>query len=62
MRFEPETAMIGNSIQTLLQETTFGYAQARGAALVTVLAVLVSILTIYYIISTARSTREAART
>ena len=32
------TAMIGNSIQSLLQETTFGYAQARGAALVTVLA------------------------
>jgi spermidine/putrescine transport system permease protein len=58
----PETAMIGNSIQTLLQETTFGYAQARGAALVTVLAVLVSVLTLYYIVSTARSTREAART
>jgi putrescine transport system permease protein len=55
------TAMIGNSIQSLLQETTFGYAQARGAALVTVLAVLVSVLTLYYIISTARSTREATR-
>ncbi|MEZ0235352.1 MAG: ABC transporter permease [Actinomycetota bacterium] len=56
------TAMIGNSIQSLLQETTFGYAQARGAALVTVLALFVSLLTLYYIISTARSTREAART
>jgi len=55
------TAMIGNSIQALLQETTFGYAQARGAALVTVLAVFVSILTLYYIVSTARSTREATR-
>jgi spermidine/putrescine transport system permease protein len=55
------TSMIGNSIQSLLQETTFGYAQARGAALVTVLAVLVSVLTLYYIISTARSTREETR-
>lgn len=55
------TAMIGNSIQSLLQETTFGYAQARGAALVTVLALLVSVLTLYYIISTARSTREETR-
>lgn len=56
------TAMIGNSIQSLLQETTFGYAQARGAALVTMLALFVSLLTLYYIVSTARSTREAART
>jgi spermidine/putrescine transport system permease protein len=55
------TAMIGNSIQSLLQETTFGYAQARGAALVTVLAVFVSVLTLYYIVSTARSTREMTR-
>ncbi len=55
------TAMIGNSIQSLLQETTFGYAQARGAALVTVLALFVSVLTLYYIFSTARSTREATR-
>ncbi len=55
------TSMIGNSIQSLLQETTFGYAQARGAALVTVLAMFVSILTLYYIFSTARSTREATR-
>jgi spermidine/putrescine transport system permease protein len=58
----PETAMIGNAIQSLLLETTFGYAQARGAALVTVLAVLVSVLTLYYIVSTARTTREAVRT
>jgi putrescine transport system permease protein len=55
------TAMIGNSIQSLLLETTFGYAQARGAALVTALALFVSLLTLYYIFSTARSTREATR-
>ena len=52
------TAMIGNSIQSLLFETTFGYAQARGAALVTVLALFVSMLTLYYILSTARSTQR----
>jgi len=57
----PETAMIGNAVQSLLFETTFGYAQARGAALVTILALLVSVLTLYYIFSTARSTREAQR-
>lgn len=56
------TAMIGNSIQSLLFETTFGYAQARGAALVTVLALFVSLLTLYYIVSTARSTKAAQRT
>jgi ABC-type spermidine/putrescine transport system permease subunit I len=56
----PETAMIGNEVQRLLLESTFGYAQARGAALVTVLAVFVSILTFYYIVSTAKATREAA--
>ncbi len=55
------TAMIGNAIQGLLLDSTFGYAQARGAALVTLLAVFVSVLTLYYIVSTARSTREAAR-
>ncbi len=57
----PETSMIGNAIQSLLLETTFGYAQSRGAALVTLLAIFVSILTLYYIVSTARSTQEAAR-
>jgi spermidine/putrescine transport system permease protein len=57
----PEVSMIGNEIQRLLQETTFGYAQARGAALVTILALLVSILTVYYLVSTARTTREAQR-
>jgi len=57
----PETAMIGNAVQSLLQETTFAYAQSRGAALVTALALLVSVLTLYYIVSTAKATREAAR-
>ncbi|MEX0984686.1 MAG: ABC transporter permease [Actinomycetota bacterium] len=57
----PSTSMIGNEIQRLLTESTFGYAQARGAALVTVLAVIVSVLTLYYIVSTAKSTREAQR-
>ncbi len=57
----PSTSMIGTQIAALLTESTFGYAQARGAALVTVLAVMVSVLTLYYIVSTARSTREAQR-
>ena len=56
----PATSMIGNQIQDLLLGSSFGYAQARGAALVTVLAALVAVLTLYYIVSTARATREAA--
>ncbi|MGE5459465.1 MAG: ABC transporter permease [Solirubrobacterales bacterium] len=57
----PQTSMIGNEIQRLLLESTFGYAQARGAALVVMLSVLVSVLTIYYLYATARATREARR-
>jgi spermidine/putrescine transport system permease protein len=57
----PETAMIGNAVTDLLLGSSFAYAQARGAALVTVLALLVSVLTLYYIVSTARSTRAAQR-
>ena len=58
----PETAMIGNAIlDLLLRLDASRYAQARGAALVTFLALFVSVLTLYYIVSTARSTREAAR-
>jgi hypothetical protein len=53
--------MIGNAISDLLLNSSFAYAQARGAALVTVVAVFVSVLTLYYIVSTARSTREAQR-
>jgi putrescine transport system permease protein len=57
----PETAMIGNAISDLLLNSSFAYAQARGAALVTVVALFVSVLTLYYIVSTARSTREGQR-
>lgn len=57
----PQTSMIGNQIVLLLQGSTLGSAQARGAALVTVLAALVSVLTLYYLISTAKATREARR-
>jgi spermidine/putrescine transport system permease protein len=57
----PQTSMIGNEIQRLLLESTFGYAQARGAALVVMLSVLVSVLTFYYLYATARATREARR-
>jgi spermidine/putrescine transport system permease protein len=57
----PETAMIGNAISDLLLNSSFAYAQARGAALVTVVALFVSVLTLYYIVSTARSTREDQR-
>jgi spermidine/putrescine transport system permease protein len=57
----PETSMIGNQIVLLLQGSTLGSAQARGAALVTALAVLVSVLTLYYLVSTAKTTREARR-
>ena len=57
----PETAMIGNAISDLLLNSSFAYAQARGAALVTFLALFVSVLTLYYIVSTARTTRAAAR-
>jgi len=34
---------------------------ARGAALVVMLSVLVSVLTFYYLYATARATREARR-
>lgn len=55
----PETSMIGNQIVFYLQGSTLGASQARGAALVTMLAALVSLLTIYYLASTARAAREA---
>jgi spermidine/putrescine transport system permease protein len=55
----PETSMIGNQIVLYLQGNTLGSSQARGAALVMVLAALVSILTIYYLVSTARAAAEA---
>jgi len=55
----PQTSMIGNQIVLYLQGNTLGSAQARGAALVMILALLVSILTIYYLVSTARAAAEA---
>lgn len=57
----PETAMIGNQISDLLLGSSFAYAQARGAALVTMLAIFVAVLTLYYIVATARATREVGR-
>lgn len=55
----PQTSMIGNQIVLYLQGNTLGSAQARGAALVMILAALVSILTIYYLVSTSRAATEA---
>jgi ABC-type spermidine/putrescine transport system permease subunit I len=55
------TTMIGSQIVFYLQGSTLGASQARGAALVTVLAALVSVLTIYYLVTTARAAREARR-
>jgi ABC-type spermidine/putrescine transport system permease subunit I len=53
------TTMIGSQIVFYLQGSTLGASQARGAALVTVLAALVSVLTIYYLVTTARAAKEA---
>ncbi|MBI2237298.1 MAG: ABC transporter permease [Actinobacteria bacterium] len=55
----PKNAMIGSLVNFYLTEATIGAAQSRGAALVILLATLVSVLTIYYILNTARATREA---
>ena len=55
----PETSMIGSQIVLYLQGNTLGSAQARGAALVMMLAAIVSVLTIYYLVSTARAAAEA---
>jgi ABC-type spermidine/putrescine transport system permease subunit I len=55
------TTMIGSQIVFYLQGSTLGASQARGAALVTVLAALVSVLTVYYLFTTARAAREARR-
>jgi spermidine/putrescine transport system permease protein len=53
------TSMIGSQIYFFLQGSTLGAAQAQGAALVTVVAALVSVLTVYYLVTTARASREA---
>jgi spermidine/putrescine transport system permease protein len=54
-------AMIGSVVNFYLTSSTSGAAQGRGAALVVVLAALVSVLTAYYLYSTAKATREARR-
>jgi spermidine/putrescine transport system permease protein len=54
----PRTSMIGSEI-VLYLGNTLGSAQARGAALVMVVAALVSILTVYYLVSTAKATAIA---
>jgi ABC-type spermidine/putrescine transport system permease subunit I len=52
-------AMIGSLVNLYLTTFTQGASQGRGAALVIVLALVVSVLTLYYLITTARATREA---
>ena len=56
-----KNAMIGTLVNFYLTQATVGPAQARGAALVIILALVVSVLTIYYLFNTARATREARR-
>ncbi len=56
-----KNAMVGTLINFYLTQATVGPAQARGAALVIVLALLVSTLTIYYLVSTARAARGVGR-
>ena len=57
----PSNTMIGNLVNSYLTTSTSGASQARGAALVIVLAALVSLLTFYYLFSTAKVTKEAQR-
>ncbi len=54
-------SMIGSVVNFYLTRSTGGASQARGAALVIVLASLVSVLTLYYLLNTARAAREARR-
>lgn len=54
-------AMVGTLITFYLTQATAGPAQARGAALVIVLALLVSLLTVYYLLTTARAARGVGR-
>jgi spermidine/putrescine transport system permease protein len=54
-------SMIGSVVNFYLTRSTGGASQGRGAALVIVLAALVSILTLYYLVNTARSARESRR-
>ncbi|CAN5654160.1 ABC transporter permease [soil metagenome] len=52
----PRTSMFGNQIAFFIQSGSGG---ARGAALTIFLSLLVSVLMIYYLLSVARSAREA---
>ena len=52
-------AMVGSLVNLYLTTFTQGASQGRGAALVIVLALVVSVLTIYYLVNTARAAREA---
>jgi spermidine/putrescine transport system permease protein len=54
-------AMVGSVVALYLSEFTQGASQGRGAALVIMLAALVSLLTLYYLVTTARAAREARR-
>lgn len=54
-------AMVGTVVALYLSEFTQGASQGRGAALVIMLAALVSVLTFYYLVTTARAAREARR-
>jgi len=55
----PQTSMIGSQIVFFMTGSTLGASQSRGAALVVVLSVMVSLLTLYYIVNTARASQEA---
>ena len=52
-------AMVGSLVNLYLTTFTQGASQGRGAALVIVLTLLVSVLTVYYLVATARGAREA---
>ena len=54
-------SMIGSVVNFYLTRSTSGASQGRGAALVVVLAAIVSVLTFYYLINTARAAKEARR-
>ena len=52
-------AMIGSLVNLYLTTFTQGASQGRGAAMVIMLSLVVSLLTLYYLITTARAAREA---
>lgn len=52
-------AMVGSLVNLYLTTFAQGTSQGRGAALVIVLALVVSVLTVYYLVNTARAARDA---